>query len=46
MRQAVGNVAAGPEEQSGHGPSDLLPNLAHTALNTINHTGRKHRVFR
>lgn len=41
MRHAVCNVSAGPEEQSGHGPSDLPPSSAHTALNTINHTGRK-----
>ncbi|XP_016135388.1 protein GREB1-like [Sinocyclocheilus grahami] len=37
MRHAVCNAAAGPEEQSGHGPTDLLPNSGHAALNTINH---------
>ncbi|XP_016140521.1 protein GREB1-like [Sinocyclocheilus grahami] len=37
MRPAVCNAAAGPEEQSGHGPTDLLPNSGHTALNTVNH---------
>lgn len=41
MRHAVCNVSAGSEEQSGHGPSDLPPSSAHTALNTINHTGGK-----
>lgn len=44
MRHAVCNAAAGPEEQSGQGPTDLLPNSGHTALNTINHAGRKHTV--
>ncbi|XP_050989211.1 protein GREB1 [Labeo rohita] len=37
MRHAVCNAAAGAEEQSGHGPTDLLPSSGHTALNTINH---------
>ncbi|XP_052009134.1 protein GREB1-like [Xyrauchen texanus] len=38
MRHAVSNIAGGPEEHSGHGPTDLLPNSGHTTLNTMNHT--------
>nr|XP_055028568.1 protein GREB1 isoform X1 [Misgurnus anguillicaudatus] len=38
MRHTVSNIAAGPDEQSGLGPSDLLPNSGHTTLSTINHT--------
>lgn len=39
MRHSVSNMAAGPEEQSGNGPTDLLPNSGHATLSTINHTG-------
>ncbi|XP_057200841.1 protein GREB1 isoform X3 [Triplophysa rosa] len=38
MRHSVSNIAAGPDEQSGNGPTDLLPNSSHTTLSTINHT--------